>query len=91
MMQRAGFVLVLMLAVLMAAGCVSTKDFETTIADVTSRVDDVQGGVEENSEKTGQLEKMDAELAGKVEKVGADVGKAQQTSEQAVARALAAE
>ncbi len=81
----------LLLCVMLAAGCVTTKKFEQTVSDVTSRVDGVQTKVEEQGGRIDKLEQKDSELAGNIENVKGEVGQVKQSSEQAMTRAQAAE
>ncbi|HHN75362.1 MAG TPA: OmpA family protein [Acidobacteria bacterium] len=87
MKYRASFVLAVGLALVLATGCVSNKKFETAVSDVTSRIDDVQGSVEENSAKIDQLSEKDRQIEQQVTAVDGKVGQAQQTSQAAMEKA----
>lgn len=82
---------VVVVAMLLATGCVSNKDFETAVADLGNRVDDVQSGVEANSKEIEGLEARTAEISGEVESAKATASDAKATGEQALAKASEAE
>lgn len=84
-------VVTLLVSVLLAAGCVSSKKFESTVSDVTGRIDSVQTKVETQSGRIDQLEQKDGELAGNIDNVRGEVGQVRQSTEQAMTRAEAAE
>ena len=88
--HRVGLMLIAGLVLLLAAGCVSNKKFETAVSDVSSRVDDVQSTVESNSEKIDKLSQKDSEIEQKVGQVDTRAGQAQQASEAAMAKAAEA-
>lgn len=90
MKHKAGFLLIVGLVLLFAVGCVSNKKFETTVADVTSRVDSVQSSVEDNSEKIDKLSQKDAEIEQKVGQVDTKAAAAEQSSQAAMAQAAEA-
>ena len=81
----------LLLCVVLASGCVTTKKFEQTVSDVTSRVDGVQTKVEAQSARIDKLETRDNELATNIEGVKGEVGQVRESSAQAMTRAEAAE
>lgn len=87
MNRTVSMLLVASLILLLGVGCVSNKKFETAIADVTSRVDGVQGGVETNSEKIDKLAKVDDEIKGEVAGVKVAADEASKTGAAAMAKA----
>ncbi len=91
MKQKATLLLIAVLVLVFSVGCVSNKKFDAAIADVTSRVDGVQGSVEANGEKISSLEKADTAIRGEVSKAAAAASKAQDASAAAMTKAEAAE
>lgn len=75
------------LMLLLAAGCVTNKKFETTVSDMTSRVDGISGSVEEHGKRLDQLDQRDQQLAQDIRKVDAAAGDARQKGEQAFVKA----
>ncbi len=82
---------VLVPVALLAAGCVSTKQFETAVSDVTTRVDGLQSTVEEQGERIDQLARKDEQLASQISTVDQKASAAEQTGKQAIAKAEQAE
>ena len=76
--------------VLLASGCVSTKDFETAVSDVTTRIDNVQGQVEKHGERLDELAQRDDQLAGEVTRVEGQVTEAKQAASAAMSEAQVA-
>lgn len=87
---RIGLIVVLAVAAL-AAGCVTTKKFETAVGDMTTRIDGVQTKVETQSSRIDKLESRDQELDGNIQKVGGQVDEVRGHASQAMDRAQAAE
>lgn len=84
------FMLIALVGVL-AAGCVTTKKFETSMAAMTTRVDNVQTKVEEHSSRLEKLDQKDTELAGNIQAVSSDVGQVRGQTVEAMDKATAAE
>lgn len=80
-------ILIVGLIVLLAAGCVTNKKFETTVSDMTSRVDGISGSVEEHGKRLDQLDQKDQQLAQDIRKVDGAVVDARQKGEQAIVKA----
>ena len=74
--SKLAFALVLVLAVGLAVGCVTNKKFDTTVADMTTRVDGVQTKVEAQSARIDKLENKDKELQVGIDKVGTEANAA---------------
>jgi outer membrane protein OmpA-like peptidoglycan-associated protein len=84
------FVLVLILIVASTA-CVSSKRFESTVSDVTTRVDGVEGEVEEQGRKIESLEDQDRELVSEINRVEGEVSATAQQADAAQELALEAQ
>jgi len=91
MSRRGNLVLLFGLVAVLAMGCVTTKKFEQTTGEMTTRIDGVQTKVEQESERIDKLEVKDGELAGEIQKVGGEVGVVRQATDQAMNKATAAE
>lgn len=87
MRNRLSLILVTMAALALAAGCVTTKKFETAMGDVSTRVDGVQTKVETQSGRIDKLEERDQQLAGDIQKVGTEVGTVRESANTAMTRA----
>ena len=89
--SKLAFALVLVLAVGLAVGCVTNKKFDTTVADMTTRVDGVQTKVEAQSARIDKLENKDKELQVGIDKVGTEANAAKGDAANAMTKAVAAE
>jgi outer membrane protein OmpA-like peptidoglycan-associated protein len=89
--SRFNLLLLVALVALVGVGCVTTKKFETGMAEMTTRVDGVQTKVEQQSARIDKLDQRDNELASGIQKVDGEVGQVRGQTEQAMTKASAAE
>ncbi len=80
----------MILAVTLAAGCVTTKKFERGMSDVTTRVDGVQTKVEQQSGRIDKLEQGQTQIATYLQKTNGEVGQVREASTNAMTQAQAA-
>lgn len=85
-MKMSWFSLLLLsvLCLAVAVGCVTTKKFEQTVSEVTTRVDGVQTKVEQQSARIDKLEQTDTKLAGDIQKVDGNVKEVRQGVDKAM-------
>ncbi len=84
------FVLLALVGVL-AAGCVTTKKFETSMAGMTTRVDNVQTKVEQQGSRIDKLEQSDTQLNAGLQQANGEIGNVKGQTAQAMTTAQAAE
>ena len=68
----------------LAAGCVSNKKFEGSVADLNGRVDGVQATTEEHGEAIDELQQQSSALQSEVNAMGSKVDSVRGTSEEAM-------
>lgn len=86
-MSKSSLLLVAVVFALLLTGCVTNKKFESTVADVTTRMDGMQGDIEDHGQRIEKLDQRDEEIANQVQQVSANVNQVSERTGQALTRA----
>jgi len=86
-MTKSSLLLVAGVSALLLTGCVTNKKFESTVSDVTTRMDGIQGTIEDQGQRIDKLNQRDDEISNEVQQVSSNVNQVNERTGQALTKA----